>query len=410
VAVTKTLLSKFKRKLFLVAWSRVAALQNSAMATVFISYRHESDAGVVHVRRLAERLEQANLTVVLDQFVQEREFNGGGPNQGWPRWSKAQARNMAHKILIVASPGWFRCYEGTEACGVGLGACAEAIAIEQRLYNASGVNPDIRIVAFDPLDRTTIPLDLQPYHCFLYPRDCDDLIRWLTGVSIEVPVAADWPESAPSLSWAMADHSGVRDVFAQLITRNAPFHYLPIRGPSEAGKSQITKQLLGNALRCPGLACGRFDFKGTTDVDAEVQRFVQHLGVPVPSVMGSLTQRLTAVLKDLNAQPQPTLLIFDTFEMAGSAEQWVQENLLVTLIRAPLLRVVIAGQRVPEPGGAPWDTEARSAIVLNTPAPEDWFDYGRPYKPGITIEFVRQAHTFCGGRASVLAQLLGPAR
>ena len=60
---------------------------------VFLSYRHESDAYRAQVRDLAERLEAAGLTVVLDQFAQERQFHGGGPNEGWPRWSKQQAGN-----------------------------------------------------------------------------------------------------------------------------------------------------------------------------------------------------------------------------------------------------------------------------------------------------------------------------
>jgi hypothetical protein len=56
--------------------------------SVFLSYRHESDDHRARVRDLAERLEKAGLAVVLDQFAQERDFHGGGPNEGWPRWSK----------------------------------------------------------------------------------------------------------------------------------------------------------------------------------------------------------------------------------------------------------------------------------------------------------------------------------
>lgn len=131
------------------------------MPTVFLTYRHEDVAHRAHVCDLAVRLEAAGLTVVLDQFAQQRTFRGGGPNEGWPRWSKAQAGNPAHKVLIIASAGWFKCYEGKELPGTGLGAAAEASVIEQRLYNTAGVNPDIRIVTFAALDPTTLPLDLQ---------------------------------------------------------------------------------------------------------------------------------------------------------------------------------------------------------------------------------------------------------
>jgi hypothetical protein len=72
------------------------------------------------------------------------------------------------------------------------------------------------------------------------------------------------------------------------------------------------------------------------------------------------------------------------------------------------LRVVIAGQRVPERAGALWENESLPPLQLTPPPPEDWFAYGQPHKPGITLDFVRQAHQCCGGKASLLAQLLGP--
>ena len=81
-----------------------------------------------------------------------------------------------------------------------------------------------------------------------------------------------WPEPRGPLFWPMADHSGVREAFASLLARDPAWRFLPIVGPTETGKSHITKQMLANALHIPGLACGRFDFKGTTDMDAESAR------------------------------------------------------------------------------------------------------------------------------------------
>ena len=49
----------------------------------------------------------------------------------------------------------------------------------------------------------------------------------------------------------MADHSGVREAFACLLARQASWRFLPIRGPTETGKSHITKQMLANALQIP---------------------------------------------------------------------------------------------------------------------------------------------------------------
>jgi hypothetical protein len=80
----------------------------------------------------------------------------------------------------------------------------------------------------------------------------------------------------------MADHTEARAAFERLLTRNALWRCLPLRGSSETGKSHITRQMLANAIQMPDLACGRFDFKGTIDVDAELRAFVQYLDVPSP--------------------------------------------------------------------------------------------------------------------------------
>jgi hypothetical protein len=221
------------------------------------------------------------------------------------------------------------------------------------------------------------------------------------------PVELSWPQ-APPLEWPMADHSGVRDAFARLLTTNAPWRFLPIQGLSETGKSHITRQMLANTLRVPDLACGRFDFKGTTDMVAELRALVQDLDVSLPLASPRLNDRLGHILDALKRRARPTLLVFDTYEVAGEAQDWVEKQLLPSLIRAIWLRVVIAGQRVPSAAGAVWAAAASAPVQLLPPQPEDWLTFGQRHKPGITLDFVRQAHQCCGGRSSLLAQLLGP--
>jgi hypothetical protein len=219
--------------------------------------------------------------------------------------------------------------------------------------------------------------------------------------------APSWP-AATSLEWPVADHEGARDCFATLLTCAPPWRLLCIRGPSETGKSHITRQMLGNALRVPDLACGRFDFKGTTDMEAELRAFVQDLGVPLPQVSPRLNDRLALVLDALKQRARPALLILDTYEAAGEALDWVEKQLLPSIVRNPWLRVVIAGQRVPSAAGALWASVASRPLELAPPPPEDWLTFGRKHKPDIDLDFVRQAHHCCGGRSSVLAQLVGP--
>lgn len=218
----------------------------------------------------------------------------------------------------------------------------------------------------------------------------------------------DWPEQPPKLHWPMADHSAARSAFEQLLTRSAAFRLLPLCGPSDLGKTHITNQMLGNALHVPDLACGRFDFKGTTDMDGELRAFVQDLGVGVPPANRRLNERLGQILVDLKRRAQPALLIFDTYEAAGEAREWIEKQLLPTLIRAAWLRVVVVGQQVPEPAGAIWQTVSSPVIKLQPPPPEEWFGFGQQNKPEITLEFVRQAFELCDGKPSILAGLLGP--
>jgi tetratricopeptide (TPR) repeat protein len=378
---------------------------------VFLSYRHESDSHRERVRNLAERLERAGLTVVLDQFAQEREFSHGGPAEGWPRWSMRQAGNPAHKVLIIATPGWCRCYERREDLGLGLGAVAEAGVIEQRLSNRAGVNPDIRVVTFDCEDPPALPLPLQTYHCFTDPLGFGTLSAWLLGRPGEHAgiAVSDWSIQAPALDWPVANHSSVRASFASLLGPDAPGRYLALCGPTEMGKSHVTRLMLQSALEMPGLTCGRFDFKGCTDRDAELQGFVQQLDVPLPSGTGTLNERLRRTFESLRQRARPTLLIFDTYESAGEAQDCIEKQVLPALIRSSWLRVVIAGQQVPPSSESLWESQACSAIQLLAPTVEEWFVFSRSHRPTATLEHVQQAHEYCDGKASILGQLLGPA-
>ena len=222
------------------------------------------------------------------------------------------------------------------------------------------------------------------------------------------PPGPAWPDEAPPLSWPMADHSGARAAFGELLTAGVPWRLLRICGASETGKSHITRQMLANVLAIPDIACGRFDFKGTTDMAREIRAFVQDLEVPVPPTGLRLHDGLDQIVAALRQRARPTLLIFDTYEMAGEAQEWVEKSLLQGLMRATWLRVVIAGQRVPEAGGAVWATVARPTVQLELPQAADWYDYGRLHRPELKLEQVETACDLARGKASLLAQLLGP--
>lgn len=218
-----------------------------------------------------------------------------------------------------------------------------------------------------------------------------------------------WPAAAPQLQWSAADHAAVRAACATLFTRDAPWRLLSICGPSESGKSHIVRQLIASTLRLPGLAFGHFDFKGATDLDAAVRDFVPYLDVPEPPASPRLGERLGHVLDALRKRARPALLLMDTYEAAGAeAQEWVERQLLVSVVREPWLRVVVAGQKVPRHAGAVWEASAAPPLVLHPPQPADWYDYGRRHRPELTLEQVEVACQLAPGRAGLLSQLLGP--
>lgn len=230
----------------------------------------------------------------------------------------------------------------------------------------------------------------------------------LGAVSGDAPPEPAWPETPPPLSWPMADHSAARVAFGELLTSRVAWRLLRIRGVSETGKSHITRQMLANALAIPNIACGRFDFKGTTDMDRELRAFVQDLGVSLPATTSRLHTQFDQILGALRHRAHPALLIFDTYELAGEAQEWVEKSLLQSLIRATWLRVVIAGQQVPDSTGAVWATVACPTVQLELPPPADWYDYGKRHRPNLKLEEVETVCNLARGKASLLAQLLGP--
>lgn len=217
-----------------------------------------------------------------------------------------------------------------------------------------------------------------------------------------------WPDEPLSMIWPMANHTDVRAAFQKLLTRTAPWRFLPVRGPSDSGKSSITRQMLHNALRVPGLACGRFDFKGTTKLDNELQFFVQDLGVPLPPAGVRLNAGLGQILDSLKQAVRPALLIFDTYEAAGEGVDWIEKQLLPSLIRCEWLRVVISGQSVPKSTSAIWEMDSSPVIDLKLPSVPDWWEFGKQYHPDLQIGEVEVLYKHAEQKPTLLAQLLGP--
>jgi hypothetical protein len=216
-----------------------------------------------------------------------------------------------------------------------------------------------------------------------------------------------WPMVDDDLPLRVANHREPRQAFQRLLSSEAPYQLLRIQGDSQTGKTHLSKQFLGSAFVLPWLRCGRFDFKGSSDMDLEVNGFAEQLNLSLPP-QEALVKRLAKILLMLKEDPRPTLLIFDTFEMAGEAADWVRNSLLLSMICCPWLRLVITGQSTAASRGEPWESRSSDLIQLGRPTPEEWWDYGKSGQPDLSLEHVRWAYQSCGGQSFVLAQLLAP--
>jgi hypothetical protein len=166
--------------------------------------------------------------------------------------------------------------------------------------------------------------------------------------------------------------------------------------------------MIRNAMLLHKVVSGRFDFKGTTNMDVEIEAFSRPLGIEPPGGR-SLDERLARIFTELRRKARPTLLVFDTYEAAGGAKDWIERVLLPHLVSARWLRVVITGQSVPTRVGSTWESIAAGPLTLQLPDPEDWLEYGRTNRgETLDLDFVRQVHKFAYGKPSVLAGLLGP--
>jgi hypothetical protein len=222
------------------------------------------------------------------------------------------------------------------------------------------------------------------------------------------PTVARWSTDVPVLQWPMADHGEARVAFASLLCEASPERVLLVRGASETGKSHMSKQMIRNAMPLPGVVCGRFDFKGTTNMDVEIEAFSGPLGIEPPAGH-TLNERLGKIFTELRRRAKPTLLVFDTYEAAGEAKDWIEGVLLPHVVFARWLRVVVIGQSVPTRAGSTWESAAASTLTLQAPSPQDWLTYGRANRgETIDLEFVTLAHQLGEGKPSLLAGLLGP--
>ncbi|MFN7820551.1 MAG: SEFIR domain-containing protein [Cyanobacteriota bacterium] len=390
---------------------------------VFISYAHEGDLRE-GVGALAEWLRGNGVEPITDHPYRHRP-----PEIGWRAWMQ-HSIEAADVVLIVCSQRYKHLFEKREdpAASGGFGGTWESAIITSDLYDSRLSNTRFFPILPDGGEHQHVPMLLKDWHnnhrfpsgnqgiLALIFNDSDDQLRkpqesaLQSGQDTLTPVS--WPEIGASLPFRVANHREPQEAFRDLLLAEPPYQLLRIQGESGTGKTHLTNQLLSVALDLAGLRCGRFDFKGSADMDLEINSLAEHLELPSPA-SGSLVSRLAELLVKLKLDPHPTLLIFDSFEAAGEAEAWLRKSLLLAMKRSPWLRLVICGQRSLATMGEPWETLSSDLIQLRQPTPEEWLAFGIVNQPDLKLETVVWACDCTRNQknqTSLIAQMLGVKR
>ena len=117
----------------------------------------------------------------------------------------------------------------------------------------------------------------------------------------------------------------------------------------------------------------------------------------------------SAFLQDLQDCAEPVLLLLDSFEQAGAdARRWVEDQLLPRCRQLPGLRLVLAGQQVPEPiGPLVRLTERRELPPI--PDPEPWCTFYHDVLNGGAIpdDHIRTLVQTAQGSPRAMSEFLG---
>lgn len=206
----------------------------------------------------------------------------------------------------------------------------------------------------------------------------DDLQRRAAAVAVPASAVDPWPVGPLPVVWPLADHVRVLEAFAAMVSQGSPHRLLLVKGEMGLGKSWLLQSMHDNAMAWDGVRVGLLDARGTADIGPALATWAQDLGVAPPPVGGPIGPALARVFEQLRLAPRPTLLLVDTYDKAApEVQQWVQAQLLPALIRAPWLRVVVAGENVPNPQAAVWSNLCGPVHTLTRPTPEDWHRWCR---------------------------------
>ena len=343
---------------------------------------------------------------LLDEYLKEKK--SGGPNKGWQNWCRNEIAK-ADFILVVASPKYYAAYNSDHPPGTAPGIIPEIRQIQRRMRDESFEPNTIRPVVLLAREKKFVPDDLYDLEHF-GPGGATKVVAWIIGGDEGAP-AGEWPPVPPPLVWMVADCDGIRSAFAKLLVLDSPGRILLIKGGGRLGKTTLTEELTSSTARLgAGPLAARLDLKSGLDVHSLLGAFARKLGLGdtyTSTEAQAPRDRLTALFDDLEERGEATVLVFDSFDSSGALGQWVEANVLPA-IRAPWLRVVIAGREVPDSTrseAAEWRDLAERHILEKLEW-NDWSSLAERMSPQLTGDDLKTVHKLARGDHQIIRAVL----
>jgi hypothetical protein len=363
------------------------------------------------VRDFAGRLRDHGIEVILDQLANEEQFNHGGPPEGWEHWSYDQV-DLADKVLMIGSPEYFRVYENKERPGKGIGAAIEAQRIFTQLCQQKGLNSRFRIAFLSDADECDVPDQLHGYHRFYInksPEHFTDAVTWIKGRSAAKeaqPVVINWPAAASGYGPDLANRQNEFRLFADLIAGQTVERALFLEAPSSYGKTLLLAECIKYAAQQLGTGVVKIDFKGNATRDFVLDTLRLELGNHLPTFRQPQSKVYDLRL-DLRNLASPILLAFDTYERANSeARELVEGLLLADIDRLGGVRIIIAGQDVPDHEHALWSASVRHFNLEPITETKCWQDYAERHHMNVKAQHVEALTLGSAGIPGVIRSML----
>lgn len=188
-----------------------------------------------------------------------------------------------------------------------------------------------------------------------------------------------WPSPKPDYDWLLADRRSEFNLVERMITGQTQKRILLVKGPSAIGKTVFLNELESYAHYLE-LPVASLNFKGCPSLNDMVDTLLMDLGSGILQQAHAVsgTDRFSLLISDLQQIHEPLLLIFDTYDQASEdARNWLENQLLPRLERAPCVVVLIGGQQIPDYDKYLWRklTEIRELQPIQEA--DEWLKYSQ---------------------------------